>query len=70
MAVHLHDYDSHYHPAMPVIEIVLHRRAGEPGITIKAIDHFALPDPSYNQCRRRKYQTNQAVIRILKPMRP
>ncbi|MEI2607106.1 MAG: hypothetical protein V9G20_00585 [Candidatus Promineifilaceae bacterium] len=37
MAVHLHDYDSHYHPAMPVIEIVLHRRAGEPGITIKAI---------------------------------
>jgi hypothetical protein len=37
MVIHLHDYDSHYHPAMPMIEVRLQRRSDEAGMTVKAI---------------------------------
>ena len=37
MIVHSHDYDSSYYPAMPVIELQIRRRAGQPPLTLKAI---------------------------------
>lgn len=37
MVIHLHDYDSHYYPAMPMIEVRLQRRSDEAGMTVKAI---------------------------------
>lgn len=37
MLIHMHDYDSSYYPAMPIIEIQVRRRTGQPPITLKAI---------------------------------
>lgn len=37
MIVHTHDYDSSYYPAMPMIELQIRRRAGQPPLVLKAI---------------------------------
>ena len=37
MLIHLHDYDTDYYPAIPVIEIRVRRRAGQQPLTLKAI---------------------------------
>lgn len=38
MVIHLHDYDSSYYPAMPMIEVRLQRRSDEAGMTVKAVE--------------------------------
>ncbi|MCL4871865.1 MAG: hypothetical protein KJ063_23140 [Anaerolineae bacterium] len=62
MVIHLHDYDSRYHPAMPVIAIQLHRRNHEEGIDIKAIvdsgsDGTIIPLPYLRSLKARKGRT-------------
>ena len=37
MIIHTHDYDSSYYPAMPMIELQIRRRAGQPPLVLKAI---------------------------------
>ena len=62
MIVHTHDYDSSYHPAMPIIEIQIRRRAGQPPLTLKAVvdsgaDATMIPLRYLRQLRVRKGQT-------------
>lgn len=62
MIIHTHDYDSSYHPPMPVIEIQIRRRSGQPPITLKAIvdsgaDATMIPLRYLRQLRTRKGQT-------------
>jgi hypothetical protein len=42
MIIHTHDYDSSYYPAMPMIELQIRRRAGQPPLVLKAI---VVPEP-------------------------
>jgi len=62
MIVHSHEYDSSYHPAMPVIEIQIRRRANHPAITLTAIvdsgaDATLIPLRYLRQLQARKGQT-------------
>ena len=62
MIVHSHDYDSSYYPAMPVIELQIRRRAGQPPLTLKAIvdsgaDATMIPLHHLRQLQVRKGQT-------------
>ena len=62
MIVHTHDYDSSYHPAMPVIEIRIQRRASQSPLTLKAVvdsgaDATMIPLRYLHQLRVRKGQT-------------
>ena len=62
MIVHTHDYDSSYHPAMPVIEIHIQRRAGQPSLSLTAIvdsgaDATMIPKYHLNHLNVRKGQT-------------
>jgi predicted aspartyl protease len=59
MLIHLHNYDTDYYPAMPVIEIRVRRRAGQQPLTLKAIvdsgaDATMLPLSLMQQLRVRK----------------
>ena len=59
MLIHLHDYDTDYYPAMPIIEIRVRRRAGQQPVTLKAIvdsgaDVTMLPLSVFQQLRVRK----------------
>jgi len=62
MTVHSHEYDSSYYPAMPVIEIQIRRRAGQPALALPAIvdsgaDATMIPLQLLRQLRARKGQT-------------
>ena len=62
MIVHTHDYDSSYHPAMPVIEIQIQRRTGQSSLMLKAVvdsgaDATMIPLRYLRQLRVRKGQT-------------
>lgn len=61
MIVHSHEYDSSYHPAMPVIEIQIRRRANQPSLTLTAIvdsgaDATLIPLQYLRQLQARKGQ--------------
>jgi hypothetical protein len=62
MLVYTHDYDSHYQPAMPVVEIQVRRRAGQTSATLNAIvdsgaDATMIPLPTLRQLNARKVRT-------------
>lgn len=62
MIVHAHEYDSHYYPSMPVIEIKIRRRASQPALSLKAIvdsgaDATMIPLHYLRQLQVRKGQT-------------
>jgi predicted aspartyl protease len=57
--IHSHDYDSSYHPAMPIIEIQVARRVNEASVTLNAIvdsgaDATQIPISVLNRLQARK----------------
>ena len=62
MIIHQHDYSSDYQPPIPMIEIVVSRRAGQDELTLKAIvdsgaDATMIPTPYLQQLKARKRHT-------------
>jgi predicted aspartyl protease len=62
MLVYTHDYDSHYQPAMPVVEIQVRRRAGQTSAMLNAVvdsgaDATMIPLQTLRQLNARKVRT-------------
>jgi predicted aspartyl protease len=66
MIIHSHEYDSGYYPAMPMMEIQVLRRAGQPSLALTAIvdsgaDATLIPLRHLRQLKARKGSTGWLV---------